>query len=315
MFKIAKAISKKTNKNYFLIVLDIIRCGIKYQAGYYDYQEFEFYNLNNKERKTYLTRGKNNQIIRKFNDKSSFHKFDNKIELNTIFNDFLKRNWMMIDDNNFSEFQNFFKKNKAIIVKPIDESGGNGIEKFVYSEDIDCKELYEKLLNNKQFLIEECLKQHPKMNELYDKSVNTMRMFTFLKNGVPYFLQAVLKIGNGGIVDNFSSGGMYTYVDDTGYVYVEALDRADNIYSVHPISNHKIVGFKVPMFKEAIKMVKEAAKVVPEIAYVGWDVAITANGPALIEGNSYPGIFQAKPSLLEKKEGLIPKYNKEMKIF
>ena len=27
-----------------MIVIDMIRCGIKYQAGYYDYQEFEFSN-------------------------------------------------------------------------------------------------------------------------------------------------------------------------------------------------------------------------------------------------------------------------------
>ena len=95
MFRIAKAISKKTKKNYISIVIDMIKCGFKYQAGYYDYQEFEFYNLNNEERKTYLTRGKNNEIIKKFNNKSSFHKFENKVEFNKIFNKYLKRNWMM----------------------------------------------------------------------------------------------------------------------------------------------------------------------------------------------------------------------------
>ena len=64
MFKIAKAISKKIKKNTLFILLDMIKCGLKYQAGYYDYQEFEFYNLNKKERNTYLTRGKNNEIIK-----------------------------------------------------------------------------------------------------------------------------------------------------------------------------------------------------------------------------------------------------------
>ena len=87
MFKIAKAISKKTKKNTFFILIDMIRCGFKYQAGYYDYQEFEFYNLNSEERKTYLTRGKNNEIVKKFNDKSSFYKFEDKVEFNKIFND------------------------------------------------------------------------------------------------------------------------------------------------------------------------------------------------------------------------------------
>ena len=315
MFKIAKAISKKTNKNTYLIVIDMIKCGLKYQAGYYDYQEFEFYNLNNDERKTYLTRGKNNEIVKKFNDKTSFHKFENKAEFNYIFNKYLKRNWMVLNNNNYADFEKFLKTNKAIIVKPIDDEGGNGVEKFVYSNDLNCEELYNKLIDNGQLLIEECIKQHSDMNILYDKSVNTMRMFTFYKDGESFFLQAVLKIGNGGVVDNFSSGGMYTYVSDTGDVYVEAIDKNDNIYHTHPVSNHKIVGFKVPMFKEAVELVKECAKIVPEIAYVGWDVAISENGPVIVEGNCFPGVFQVKPSLVDKKEGLIPKYNEIMRIF
>ena len=315
MLKIAKAINKKTKKNTLFILLDMIRCGIKYQAGYYDYQEFEFYNLNKDERKTYLTRGKNNEIIKRFNDKSSFYKFENKPEFNKIFNKYLKRNWMVLNSDNYNEFETFFKTNKDIIVKPIDDEGGNGVEKFSYSDNTNCKEVYNKLISDNQLLIEECIKQHKDMNTLYDKSVNTMRMFTFYKNGESFFLQAVLKIGNGNVVDNFSSGGMYTYVSSDGDVYVEAIDRNDNIYYKHPISNHKIVGFKVPMFKEAVDLVKECAKIIPEVAYVGWDVAISTDGPVIVEGNCFPGVYQVKPSLVDKKEGLVPKYNEIMKIF
>ena len=36
-------------------------------------------------------------------------------------------------------------------------------------------------------------------------------------------------------------------------------------------------------------MLKKAAKEVPEVAYVGWDIAITPEGPVLIEGNTTPG--------------------------
>lgn len=315
MLKIAKSISKKTGHNYIFILTDMVRCGFVYQAGYYDYQEFEFYNLNKEQRKTYLTRGKNNEIVKRFNDRTSFHKFEDKVEFNGIFNSFLKRNWMKLDENNEEEFIKFFQENKAIIVKPIDAEGGQGVEKYEYVSKEAAESLYTKLLENKQLLVEECIKQHEEMNKLYEKSVNTMRMFTFYKNGETYFLQAVLKIGNGGVVDNFSSGGMYTYVDENGYVFVEAIDRADNIYETHPISKQKIVGFKVPMFKEAVEMVKEAAKVIPEIGYVGWDVAISTNGPVIVEGNCFPGVYQTKPSLVKKKEGLIPKYNKIMQIF
>lgn len=315
MIKIAKAVSKKTNKNLLFVLFDMTKCGLKYQAGYYDYQEFEFYNLNKEQRETYLTRGKNNEIIKKFNDKSKFYIFDNKEEMYKIYNKFLKRQWMVLNENNYNDFLDFFKQNKVIIVKPIDGEGGKGIEKYEYINDEESKIVYSSLLFKKQLLVEQCIKQHPDMNKLYNKSVNTLRMFTFYKDGQAYFLQAILKVGNGGVVDNFSSGGMYTYVDDEGTVYAEAIDQMDNKYYKHPISNETIVGFKVPMFKEAVGMVKEAAKVVPEMGYIGWDVAISEDGPVLVEGNCYPGVFQVKPSLVEKKEGIIPKYNKVMQIF
>jgi len=314
MLKIAKQISKKIGKNRFIILLDIIYCGFAYQAGYYDYQEFEFYNLNKDERKTYLTRGKNNEIVRIYNDKSHFYKFENKPEFNKIFSKYLKRDWMYLD-NNLDEFIKFIKSHEAIIVKPVDATGGNGVEKFSYTTDEDAIQLYNKLIENNQLLVEECIKQHDKMNTLYSKSVNTLRMFTFYKDGEAHFLQAVLKIGNGGVVDNFSSGGMYTYTDENGMVFVEAIDRDDNIFYNHPISKTQIVGFKVPMFEEAVNLVKECSAIIPEVSYVGWDVAISENGPVLVEGNCFPGVYQVKPSLSKKKEGLIPKYKKIMNIF
>ena len=313
MFKIAKKISKKINRNYLVILVDMVICGIKYQAGYYDYQEFEFYNLNSKERELYLTRGKNNEIVRVYNDKSKFHIFENKDEFYTTFDKFIKRKWIKVDEATKEEFINFFKENQEIVIKPIDGEGGKGVEKLKYSEEV-VNSVYEKI-KDKKYIAEQCIKQNEKLNKLYNKSVNSLRMFTFYKEGQVYFLQAVLKIGNGGVVDNFSSGGMYTYVNEEGYVFVEAIDQNDNIFYEHPISKTQIVGFKVPMFEEAVKLVQEAAKVVPEIRYVGWDVAIGENEPIIIEGNCFPGVFQTKPSLSKTKEGLIPKYKKVMNIF
>lgn len=181
MIKIAKAVSKKTNKNLLFVLFDMTKCGLKYQAGYYDYQEFEFYNLNKEQRETYLTRGKNNEIIKKFNDKSKFYIFDNKEEMYKIYNKFLKRQWMVLNENNYNDFLDFFKQNKVIIVKPIDGEGGKGIEKYKYINDEESKIVYSSLLFKKQLLVEQCIKQHPDMNKLYNKSVNTLRILHFIR--------------------------------------------------------------------------------------------------------------------------------------
>jgi len=313
MINTAKRISKKTHKCVLIILIDIIYCGFKYQAGYNDYLEFEFYLLDSKQRKTYLTAGVNNSIIKKYNNKAYWHLLDNKVEFNYKFQNYLNRNWLDLRKASVENFGEFAKTHKIIIVKPIDDCGGNGVEKIEMKEDCNYQELYDKLKKNGQLLVEEFVIQHEEMNKIYDGSVNTLRMFTIYTDK-GHYLQGILKLGNGGNVDNFSSGGMYTFVNEEGEVIAPAIDKNDSVYTEHPISKQKIVGFKVPMFEQAKELVCKAAAEIPEVAYIGWDVAITKEGPVLIEGNCYPGVFQLRPSFSKDKIGILPRYNKYMEI-
>jgi hypothetical protein len=170
------------------------------------------------------------------------------------------------------------------------------------------------LTQNHQLLVEECVDQHDEMSKLNPTSVNTLRMFTFCDEKGAHLLQTILKIGNGGPVDNFYNGGMYTFVDKDGVVTVPAIDKSDKVYNVHPYTGTSIVGFQVPMMKEAEELVKKAAMVRPGVGYVGWDMAISKNGPLIIEGNAYPGIFQPRASFSKNGEGILPLYRQYMNI-
>lgn len=303
LIKIIKKVKKISNKKF--VLFDIINCSIKYQAAFYDYLEFEFYLLNEEQRKTYLTSGKNNEIVKTFNDKSYRHIFDNKDEFNNKFKKYLKRDYL---NSNFTkeELNKFIKNKDKIIIKPIDGIGGQGIK------IVDCSEnIYQKYNN---YLLEEIIVQNKKIDELYNKSVNSLRVFTFYDGKTVHILQSILKIGNDGITDNFSSGGMYAFLNDLGVVITPAIDKNDNIYGIHPISKKQILGFQVPFFDKVIKLISEAAKEVPQVKYVGWDIAILKDDICIIEGNSYPGVFQIKPRFSKDKVGILPKYEKIMKI-
>lgn len=311
MFEVIDDIHNKTNidKNYLL--MDMIICSNKYGTGYHDYQEFEFYNLNKLERKTYLTRVKNNAIVRKFNNKDFFKYFDNKYEFNKIFDKYLKREWMVLD-NNYEDFVKFCSNKKEITVKPIDGCGGVGVD-LIKLDKNKLKLTYNKLIKNNQLLIEEKIIQNKSLSKLNKSSVNTLRIVTFYDGKQTHILNSVLKIGNGGVTDNFSSGSMYTFVED-GKILVPAIDNKDNIFKIHPISKVKIVGYEIPNYDKAIELVNECAMIIKEVSYVGWDVAILDNDVCLIEGNCYPGIYQIKPSFLNEKKGLVEKYEHAMKI-
>lgn len=316
MFKIAKQVSKKANKNYLLTILDIIYCGLKYQAGYYDYQEFEFYLLNKEERKTYLTRGINNNLVKKYNNKEYWYLLQDKIEFNKKFNKYLKREWLDLRETNEEEFKNFCKNKDRIIVKVIDNCGGKGIDIIdLKDKKIEITKLYKKLLKNKQYLIEEVIKQNKEISKMYPESVNTIRFFTFFDGKETHILNSVFRIGNNGVVDNFSSGGMYTFLDKNGIAICPAIDQADNVITVHPTTKQEIIGFKIPNFDKACEFVKEAAKEIKEVKYIGWDVAITEKDVCMVEGNEFPGVFQMKPSFDKGKHvGILNEYKKYMEI-
>ena len=162
-------------------------------------------------------------------------------------------------------------------------------------------------------LIEEKIEQHKSLAKLNKSSVNTLRIVSFYDDKRVYILNSVFKIGNGGVTDNFSSGSMYTFIKD-GKIIVPAIDRNDNIFYKHPISNIDLIGYEIPNYDKVVKLVKECAKMIKEVKYVGWDIAIMDEDVCLIEGNCYPGIYQIKPSFLSEKEGLVNVYEHAMKI-
>ena len=150
MFDTVKEIHDKSGKNSIAIFFDIIHCGIKYQAGYMDYKLFEMYNLNDKQRKTIVTRGINNGIVKKYNNPEYMKYFSDKIVFNKKFNKYLLRDWMEVDgtDENFEKFKEFCEKHKSILVKPLSESCGKGVEIFKVNKK-NIKEIYDNLIETK----------------------------------------------------------------------------------------------------------------------------------------------------------------------
>lgn len=316
----AKEISAKINKSTIYVLFDMIKCAFKYGSGYMDYFEFEFYLLNDKERGTYLTGRYNNEIVKKYNNKEDWHKLDDKIEFNNLFREFLGRDFIDLRNTSFKNFKEFVSGKNKIIAKPLNSCGGKGIvvvdiDSSKVKNEYYTLKIYNSLVKNEQFLVEEYILQHSALSSLYDGSVNSLRVISFLDDdGNAHILSTILRIGNNGNVDNFSSGGMYTFVNEKGEVFVPAIDEKGNVFEEHPVSKKRIVGFSVPNYDGILPLIKKISKVVPTIRYVGWDIVVTDKGLVVIEGNQYPGIFQVKPSLSGIKKGVLEEYRKYMDI-
>ena len=290
MRETAEMLHQKTKKPTLWLLADMGKCAVKYNAGYMDYKIAEMYRLNDAQRRTVITRGISNEIVRRMNDKAYWHFFDDKTQFNTTFAKWIGRDWIKADEGlTLDALSAFLADKDQAIYKPLEGSSGQGIVKYQREDWKNLSLFAEQLSEAGPGILEEVVIQHPEMARMCPTSVNTVRIATMLgdkKEGIVY---AFLRIGNGRVMDNVDCGGMAARVDlESGKLLTVGADKQGNTYEKHPITGTDIIGFQIPFFEEAKEMCLQAMRVVPQVRFVAWDVAITADGPRFIEGNSFP---------------------------
>ena len=289
-FKNLKKIAIRENKNFIKLVFDTGYCVFRYGFCLSDYLNYKLYNKNKKERKKYVSTKIENKFYEIVSPSAYKKRYTVKPSFLSDFKKYTKRDFIVPTQDNYEDFEKFLNTHDMFMSKPYDGLGGADVKKE-YTKDIkNRKEYFEYSIKNRIFL-EELVVQHPEMNKLCDKSVNTMRIMTFNNHGKSEIIWMGLRVGNGiNAIDNFHAKGMAVNIDmKTGKLLGNAIDKDLNDYLEHPVSHIKFDGFQIPCFEEAKKMVLEASLESDKILVVGWDVAISDKGPVIIEGNRRPG--------------------------
>lgn len=284
-----KKISIENNRSYLLLLCDYTIVLLKRGFVFNDYLNYQLYNKTRKERKEYVSVKDQDKFYELVSPSKYKDSFSIKSNFMRIFKDYTKRDFIY-KENKYNEFLSFIESHKEIIVKPIDGLGGASVSK-VKTKNIKNPKLFFNEMKKSNYLLEELIIQHKDMAKYAPNSVNTLRIMTSNINNNPKILFASARFGNGkSTVDNFHQGGMAVLLNiNTGEVISDAIDKKLNKYTAHPYSGIKFKGSKIPYYDKCQKMVLEAAKVIPEIGVVGWDVAITPNGPVIVEGNRRAG--------------------------
>ena len=261
-------------------------CGAEYK----DYAAYRFWELDDATQCTYFTKGMANALRKKYNtNKKNTNCFINKNEFNEVFSDFLGRPWAHFPTISLEEFMTRFAGETRIIYKPLSDSCGHGVAVFDLDEE-NMESVYKKLVKLPEGVVEGYVIQHPAMSKYSRKSVNTVRIVSVRDFGRVNILYAAFRMGGGdAVVDNFHAGGVLALINpETGIVETNAIDLGGTFYENHPVTGEKILGFQIPFWPEIVEMLQKAGKIVKGVGYVGWDIAVTENGPILIEGNTAP---------------------------
>ena len=163
----------------------------------------------------------------------------------------------------------------SIVIRPTSKLDENTLTKEMQASEHD--------------MVESFIQKHDALNKLSPSGANTVRIFTLLDETGNYsVLGCSLRISVDSPVDNLAAGNLAAPIDQTtGTVNGPGIysDITRDSETVHPVTRVPIEGFQIPFWQETIQMVEKASRLHPQNRSIGWDVAITADGPGLIEGN------------------------------
>lgn len=182
-------------------------------------------------------------------------------------------------------------QSKRFLVKPSIDSGEGRLIRFFDEIEVN-EEIVEKAFDELgcNFIAQEVIEQHAELAKLNEKSLNTVRVLSFLFRGEVHILSAILRTGGSSSrVDNVGSGGYGCKIENDGKLNAMAVNKNSEWRKVH--ENGVIFGeVVVPSFEQICQDVKREHVKLAHFKIIGWDFAVDSEGdPVFIEYNVCPG--------------------------
>ncbi len=282
---------KKSNRSKAAILLDSLYCVLRYRISILEYFQFNFFLTKKEERIKYVGTPLLEEYQLKMNPKSERHLLHNKIKFLEVYAPFIRHSYATSADlqaHNDRATQVLHNKSGKIVLKNMFGEGGMGIE-VVSVGDQGSHAIAKRLAATKNDFVEECVVQHRDLMSLSPSGLNTLRIITQLNNKSEVeILGATLRISVNCAVDNWHAGNMAAPVNLSsgiieGPAFYMDITKSDEYY--HPATKVEIRGFKIPYWRESLQMANDAALYNKKNRSIGWDIAITDDGPDIIEGN------------------------------
>lgn len=184
-----------------------------------------------------------------------------------------------------------------IFVKSREGMGGMLALKIDSPVDAEDVQAFLELMRSGDLLLQEQIIQADALNRLYTHSINTVRVHTYRRS--PHepaeVFCALLRVGTGGrVVDN---GGLFVPIDMEQWTLKSVgwslFQRGGRTFTEHPDTRVRFDGFSIPHGEQIEAICRKAAEAF-ERPFIGWDIALTPDGPTIIEGNHRPHLIMAQ---------------------
>lgn len=193
----------------------------------------------------------------------------------------------------FDLAKSLLESEQRFVIKPAIYSG-EGVDIFFYERDannIDLQGLMKSYGSN--YIVQEVVAQHRILASIHQKSLNTIRVISFLFQGKVHISSSILRMGVGGSrLDNVSAGGLACPILPDGRLEKKAMNKHSQWMTSHP-EGVVFAKIKIPSYEGILEAIRRAHKDIPHFRIIGWDFSIDESGdPIFIEYNGAPAMNQ-----------------------
>jgi hypothetical protein len=164
-----------------------------------------------------------------------------------------------------------------LVCKPSTDSSGGKNVCFPAGPE----ELRDRLAALDNCVVQRLIRQHSFLDQFNSYGLNTLRVYTYksVTTGDIHVLNATLRMGRGGSLDNVTSGGIFCYVHPDGRLHHYAVDKYGGKLTSHPDTGVCFAGpLTIPEFAAMKLLAVRLAARLPLVRVAGWDVVLDRDG-------------------------------------
>lgn len=123
-FKKSKKIAREYKLSTFPIYWDMMKSLYKYGASDENYEQYHFWEHNDKYKDSFITWRRNMAIMYKFNTPEAKELFLDKVQWNKRFAKYVKRDWLYCKESSLDTITDFLHGHADVVLKRIDGACG-----------------------------------------------------------------------------------------------------------------------------------------------------------------------------------------------
>lgn len=190
--------------------------------------------------------------------------------------------------------------------KPVDGLCGQGIERWDYDatttswdssgrklDEVGLRAYLKEAAQKETFILQEAAVNHSEIVQFSTGGLITFRVVTVVRdNSDIEILSTDMVMPFGAAAANHGShGGILSRLDARSATLGIAYKRLPVLmkHTHHPETGAKIEGVKLTVWPQLESLAIRAHKCFPDIFSIGWDLAVTPNGPVIVEANTQYG--------------------------